>query len=57
MRHLAVDHTVGTIVVEQRERLSRFGFEFSEAAPAWRGVLDLVVNERKDDLWEMQPRR
>ena len=30
------DHTVGTIVVEPRTRLSRFGFEYVEAALAVR---------------------
>ena len=30
LRRLVADHTVGTIVVEHRERLSRFGFEYLE---------------------------
>ena len=37
LRRLVADHSVGTIVVEHRERLSRFGFEYVEAALAGRG--------------------
>ena len=37
LRRLVSDHTVSTIVVEHRERLSRFGFEYVEAALAGRG--------------------
>ena len=37
LRRLVSDHTVGTIVVEHRERLNRFGFEYVEAALAGRG--------------------
>ena len=46
------DHTVGTIVVEHRERLSRFGFEYVEAALAGRGARILVMDEGEleDDL-------
>ena len=52
MRRLVSDHTVGTIVVEHRERLSRFGFEYVEAALAGRGARILVMDEGEleDDL-------
>ena len=45
LRRLVADHTVGTIVVEHRERLSRFGFEYVEAALAGRGARILVMDE------------
>ena len=43
---------MGTIVVEHRERLSRFGFEYVEAALAGRGARILVMEEGEleDDL-------
>ena len=52
LRRLLADHTVGTIVVEHRERLSRFGFEYVEAALAGRGARILVMDEAEleDDL-------
>ena len=52
LRHLVADHTVGTIVVEHRERLCRFGFEYLEAALAGRGARILVMDEAEleDDL-------
>ena len=52
LRRLVADHTVGTIVVEHRERLSRFGFEYVEAALAGRGARILVMDEAEleDDL-------
>ncbi len=52
LRRLVADHTVGTIVVEHRERLSRFGFEYVEAALAGRGARILVMDESEleDDL-------
>ena len=52
LRRLVADHTVGTIVVEHRERLSRFGFEYLEAALAGRGARILVMDEAEleDDL-------
>ena len=52
LRRLVSDHTVGTIVVEHRERLSRFGFEYVEAALAGRGAHILVMEEGEleDDL-------
>ena len=52
LRRLVADHTVGTIVVEHQERLSRFGFEYVEAALAGRGARILVVDEAEleDDL-------
>ena len=53
LRRLVADHTVGTIVVEHRERLSRFGFEYVEAALAGRGARILVMDEGEleDDLF------
>ena len=52
LRRLVADPTVGTIVVEHRERLSRFGFEYVEAALAGRGACILVMEEGEleDDL-------
>ena len=52
LRRLVGDHTVGTIVVEHRERLSRFGFEYVDAALAGRGARILVMDEGEleDDL-------
>ena len=52
LRRLVADHTVGTIVVEHRERLSRFGLEYVEAALAGRGARILVMEEGEleDDL-------
>ena len=46
------DGTVGTVVVEHRERLSRFGFEYVEAALVGRGARILVMEEGEleDDL-------
>ena len=43
---------MATIVVEHRERLSRFGFEYLEAALAGRGARILVMEEDEmdDDL-------
>ena len=52
LRRLVADHIVTTIVVEHRERLSRFGFEYVEAALAGRGARILVMEEDEldDDL-------
>ena len=52
LRRLVADHTVSTIVVEHRERLCRFGFEYVEAALAGRGARILVMedSELEDDL-------
>ena len=52
LRRLIADHTVGTIVVEHRERLCRFGFEYVETALAGRGARILVMEEGEleDDL-------
>ena len=38
LRRLVADHTVKTILVEHRERVCRFGFEYVEAALAGRGT-------------------
>ena len=52
LRRLVADHTVTTIIVEHRERLCRFGFEYLEAALAGRGARVVVVNDAEvdDDL-------
>ena len=52
LRRLVADHTAGTIMVEHRERLSRFGFEYLEAALSGRGARILVMEdaELEDDL-------
>ncbi len=52
LRRLVADRTVGTIAVEHRERLSRFGFEYLEGALAGRGARILVMEagELEDDL-------
>ena len=52
LRRLVADHTVGTIIVEHKERLCRFGFEYLEAALAGRGTRVLAVSdgEIEDDL-------
>jgi len=49
---LLSDPNVTTIVVEHRDRLTRFGFEFIEAALRAQGRRILVVEEREvdDDL-------
>ena len=52
LRRLAADPTVGIIVVEHRERLCRFGFEYVEASLSGRGARILVMEEGEleDDL-------
>ena len=52
LRRLVADHTVNTIVVEHRERLCRFGFQYVEAALVGRGARILVMEdgELEDDL-------
>ena len=52
LRRLVADHTVRTVVVEYRERLCRFGFEYVEAALAGRGARILMMEdgELEDDL-------
>ena len=52
LRRLVAYHTVSTIVVEHRDRLCRFGFEYVEAALAARGARILVMEdgEIEDDL-------
>ena len=52
LRRLIGDHTVSVIVVEHRERLVRFGFEYIEAALSSRGARVVVVDEGEieDDL-------
>ncbi len=41
------DHTVSTIIVEHRDRLCRFGFEYVEAALAGRGARIVVMEDRE----------
>jgi len=52
LRNLLATPGVATIVVEHRDRLSRFGFEFLEAALKAQGRRLLVLEEREvdDDL-------
>ena len=52
LRRLVGDRTVGTIIVEYRDRLCRFGFEYIEAALASRGARILVMEDEEieDDL-------
>jgi putative resolvase len=52
LKRLVSDRCVGTIVVEHRERLARFGVEYVEAALAAEGRTLVVVEEREldDDL-------
>ena len=52
LRRLVSDHTVSMIVVEHRDRLCRFGFEYIEAALSARGARILVMDESEleDDL-------
>ena len=45
LRRLVADPGVRTIVVEHRERLCRFGFEYLEAALTGRGARVLVMDE------------
>ena len=45
LRRVVGDHTVRTIVVEHRERLCRFGFEYVEAALAGRGARIVAMDE------------
>ena len=52
LRRLVADPLVKTIVVEHRECLCRFGFEYLEASLMGRGVRILVMDdgELEDDL-------
>ena len=52
LRRIFGDPSVGTIIVEHRERLCRFGFEYIEAALPARGARILVVDDGEvvDDL-------
>ena len=52
LKRLLADDGVGTIVVEHRERLARFGVEYVEAALRAQGRKLVVVEEREvdDDL-------
>ncbi len=52
LKRLLADRAVGTIVVEHRERLARFGVEYVEAALRAQGRRLVVIEEREvdDDL-------
>lgn len=52
LRKLLGDPTVGTVIVEHRERLARFGVEYVEAALSATGRKLVVVEDREvdDDL-------
>ena len=52
LRRIMGDPTVGMIIVEHRERLCRFGFEYVEAALSGRGarILAMDEGELEDDL-------
>lgn len=52
LKRLLADPAVGTVVVERRERLARFGVEYVEAALRAQGRRLVVVEEREvdDDL-------
>ena len=52
LRRVIADPAVNMIMVEHRERLCRFGFEYVEAALAGRGARILVMEEGEleDDL-------
>jgi putative resolvase len=52
LKRLLADRSIGTIVVEHRERLARFGVEYVEAALAAESRRLVVVEEREldDDL-------
>ena len=52
LRRIVGDGTVGIIIVEHRERLCRFGFEYIEAALSARGARILIMEEEEieDDL-------
>lgn len=52
LRRLLADPDVGTVVVEHRDRLARFGVEYIEAALAAHGRRIVVLDDREvdDDL-------
>ncbi|MDQ2761279.1 MAG: IS607 family transposase [Actinomycetota bacterium] len=52
LKRLLADPTVGTVVVEHRERLARFGVEYVEAAMRAQGRRLIVVEDQvlDDDL-------
>lgn len=49
LRKLLADPTVGTVVVEHRERLARFGVQYVEAALAATGRRLVVMRDREVD--------
>ena len=48
------DPAAGTILVEHRDRLARFGFEYVEAAMVSQGRVIMVVDETEEmaDIWQ-----
>jgi putative resolvase len=52
--HLLADRSVGAILVEHRDRLARFGFEFIEAALSAKGRRVAVADETEEmeDIWQ-----
>jgi putative resolvase len=52
LRRLLADASIGTIVVEHRDRLARFGVEYLEAALTAQGRRIVIVDagEQNDDL-------
>ncbi len=51
---LLKDPSVGEILVEHRDRLARFGFEYIEAAMMSQGRSIMVADETEemDDIWQ-----
>jgi putative resolvase len=49
LKRLLADPSVGTVVIEHRERLARFGVEYVEAALRAQGRRLVVVEEREVD--------
>ena len=54
LRRIIGDPSVGTIIVEHRERLCRFGFEYIEAGLSARGCRILVVDDGDVDDGEVE---
>ncbi|MBK5093846.1 MAG: IS607 family transposase [Actinobacteria bacterium] len=50
---LLADPSVGTILVEHRDRLARFGFEYMEAALVSQGRSIIIADETEEmaDIW------
>lgn len=48
--HILRNHDIGTIVVEHRDRLARFGVEYIEAALSASNRILIVINETEEKL-------